>query len=72
MKRVKFLLVGIIALLGGAIFLVSCDKESSCVCNSSHGLTRTIDPSSFGAANCADLEIVLESQASDGLTYSCS
>lgn len=75
MKKVKFLLVGTIAIFGMAAFLVSCDKgdsDSTCVCRSSHGLTRTIDPASFGASNCSDLEIVMEAQASDGITYSCS
>ena len=73
MKKLKLFLVGAVALIGAVVFLSSCSKEDeSCVCRSSHGLTRTINPSSFGATNCSDLEIVIEAQASDGITYSCS
>jgi hypothetical protein len=72
----KKMIAGVIAALVLTSFLTSCEEDSSsssttCNCTSSHGLSRTIDPASFGAKNCADLEIVMEAQASDGITYSC-
>lgn len=75
MKKIKFFFVGTVALIGAITFFSSCNEEEndeSCVCHSSHGLTRVINPSSFGARNCSDLEIVMEAQASDGITYSCN
>lgn len=75
MKKLKLFLVGSVALMGTVVFFYSCSeelKDESCVCHSSHGLTKTINPSSFGASNCSDLEVVMEAQASDGITYSCS
>jgi hypothetical protein len=77
MKK-KLLLVGVIAAMGFGAFVASCDEDDeeaakkSCNCTSSHGLSRIIDPASFGAKNCADLEIVMEAQASDNITYSCN
>lgn len=82
MKK-KFFLVGAIAVMGLGAFLVSCDKEEDgaqsikCTCTetdySGYSATRELDPASYGATNCSDLEIKLRMQAGSNsdFDYSC-
>lgn len=74
MKK-RILTVGVIAALALVSFLASCKKEESCMCNETdyegYNATRKIDPSSFGASNCADLQIKLKIQAGGEYDYNC-
>ena len=79
MKK-KFFLVGVIVTMGFGAFLVSCSKDDdggskTCSCQESdysgYNATRNVSPSSYGAANCADLELKLRQQAGGEYNYSC-
>lgn len=75
MKK-KFFLVGAVALTGISIFLISCSKEM-CSCTETdyegYSATRELDPASYGATNCSDLEIKLRMQAGNDsdFSYTC-
>lgn len=50
------------------MFLISCNKEGdTCTCTETdyegYSATRELDPASYGATNCSDLEIKLRMQA---------
>ena len=70
MKK-KFFLVGVIALFSLGAFIVSCSKDDpvskSCTCTEyADGYaynTRTLDPESWGAKNCSDLQLKLRAEA---------
>lgn len=72
------MLVGLIATFGLTVFIASCkdhsNDSSSCLCSNGE-MSRTIDPSSYGASNCSDLELKLETAAAqtsgEDMEYSC-
>ena len=77
MKK-RFLLVGIVAILGLGVFAVSCSKdddkkeEISCTCweDETPKDTQKINPESFGAKNCSDLAMKLNmSTDADDMTW---
>jgi len=75
-KRLIFIsLTGLCTLCA---FLASCDKDepSACSCTETdymgYSATQTLDPASFGATNCSDLEIKLRMQADGEFDYSCN
>jgi hypothetical protein len=82
MKK-KILLASVIATCCLGAFLMSCSKDEdnsskkkSCTCTESDGegysASREIDPASFGATSCADLELKLRVAAPDqDFSYSC-
>ncbi len=76
MKR-KIMLIGIITTMGLSAFLVSCSKDESNTCScqesdfSGYNATRNVSPSSYGASNCADLELKLRQQSGGEFMYSC-
>jgi hypothetical protein len=78
MKK-QFLLVGVIVAMGLGLFFMACDddedNEKSCSCTESdysgYNATRNVTPSSYGAANCADLELKLKAQSDGEYIYSC-
>jgi hypothetical protein len=77
--KTKFILVCLVILCGFAAFLISCSKDDegsqSCTCMESDGAgysaSRVVTPSSFGAANCQDLELKLSVASSGDFDYSC-
>lgn len=65
MKKVIILAAALFSLM----LLSQCNKSSSCKCdeydatdNYYYG-SRVVDPASWGAANCSDLELKLRAQA---------
>jgi hypothetical protein len=66
-------------MVGTVAFVSSCsedDEATTCTCiESDSGASRVVSPSSYGAANCSDLGLKLQSQArADGYnsSYSCN
>lgn len=65
MKKMPILAVA----LFGLMLLPQCNKSSSCKCDeydatdNYHYGSRVIDPASYGATNCSDLELKLRAQA---------
>jgi hypothetical protein len=76
-KMKKILLVSAIAVFGLGAFLGSCssDDDKACSCTESDGYgynaTRNVTPSSYGASNCADLELKLKKETNGEYYYSC-
>jgi peptidoglycan hydrolase CwlO-like protein len=81
MKK-KFLLVGVIALVGLGIFLSSCKKDEnkdenkkSCSCTAfregKNVGTETVELSEFDAANCKELEELMEEDEDGKYTFDC-
>jgi hypothetical protein len=70
MKKV-FLVGSMAAAIGFLVFCVSSckEKEKTCTCYDNRYDSRTIDLSSYGAANCSDLELKLKAEL--GGTYRC-
>lgn len=76
----KYLIVSVISVLSLGSFIVSCSKDDDdkkkCTCTESDGYkysaTREIDPASFNATSCADLELKLRMTENSGeFEYSC-
>ena len=75
MKKIIFTGVAAIFELG-VFFACGKDEESKkCTCTESgdgYSATRELDPASYGATNCSDLEIKLRMQSGDSdYDYSC-
>lgn len=65
-----------IALSTCAICMTACgDDESSCECIETdydgYSATRTLDPKSYGATNCSDLEVKLKMASYGEYDYNC-
>jgi hypothetical protein len=78
----KLILVAAIAVLALGAFLVSCDKDKDTSCNcieideeGDRVGSKSLNPASYGAANCSDLETKLRTAALGGgydSVFSCS
>jgi hypothetical protein len=74
MKK-RIFIVGLVALIGLSVFFISCKEEESkkCSCTetdySGYSATRELDPASYGATNCSDLEVKLRMQAGSNSDY---
>jgi len=76
MKK-KFYSLCVVALSVFAICLTACkdDEPSFCTCTETdyegYTASKTLDPASFGATNCSDLEVKLRMQADGEFDYAC-
>lgn len=75
MKKIFSTALLAVALLGG-VALTSCSKDKSCTCTETDlwdgsKTSRELDPESFGAKNCSDLEVKLRAAQDDDFDYSC-
>lgn len=74
----KILLVTLSMVFSISSFLISCSKdddEKSCYCTETdyegYSASQTVNPASFGAANCSDLVVKLRMASNGEFDYSC-
>lgn len=66
MKKFSFIIAAMMVSMSTICVFTSCSEDDDCTCKEvgqGYSSTRTLDPKSYGATNCSDLEIKLRMAA---------